>query len=66
MPDGDWFVVLVEEAEADLVHGVESVADVAEDQVAQFNQVQVLSLVLHNHLSFYYTLHSCIFIYESM
>jgi hypothetical protein len=44
--EGDGLVVHVEEAEPDLVHGVESVRDVEEDEVAVLHELMVRSLVL--------------------
>ncbi len=46
MGEGDGLVVHVEEAEPDLVHGVESVRDVEEDEVAVLHELMVRSLVL--------------------
>jgi hypothetical protein len=44
--EGDGLVVHVEEAEPDLVHGVESVRDVEEDEVAVLHELVMSSLVL--------------------
>ena len=46
MANRDRFIVLVEEPEPYFVHGGQSVADVAQDVVAQVNQVLMLGLVL--------------------
>ncbi len=46
MGEGDGLVVHVEEAEPDLVHGVESVRDVEEDEVAVLHELVMSSLVL--------------------
>ncbi len=46
MGEGDGLVVHVEEAEPDLVHGVESVRDVEEDEVAVLHELVMRSLVL--------------------
>ena len=47
MCDGDGMVVHVEEPEPDLVHGVEPVCDVEEDEVAVLHQLVMRALVLH-------------------
>ncbi len=46
MSEGDGLVVHVEEAEPYLVHGVESVRDVEQDEVAVLHELVMSSLVL--------------------
>jgi hypothetical protein len=49
---GDGLAVHVQEAVPDLVHGVEAVRDVEEDEVAVLHQLVMSALVLNTHSSF--------------
>jgi hypothetical protein len=49
---GDGLTVHVQEAVPDLVHGVEAVRDVEEDEVAVLHQLVMSALVLNTHASF--------------
>ena len=63
MANRDRFIVLVEEPEPHFVHGGQSVADVAQDVVAQVNQVLMLGLVLKlsniQNIYLVYSLNAC-------
>jgi hypothetical protein len=49
---GDGLTVHVQEAVPDLVHGVEAVRDVEEDEVAVLHELVMSALVLNTHSSF--------------
>jgi hypothetical protein len=49
---GDGLAVHVQEAVPNLVHGVEAVRDVEEDEVAMLHQLVMSALVLNTHASF--------------